>query len=201
MPLPYILARRPVRFSRPASLVLLMLNMVMGVLMLTQGGLSVMEGDVRHIMLGVMCLFFGLFVCIVEFLHIAALRMYASFLFSYCGRGLFYLIIGCLTVDNESAELGIGLVLVITGVILLGLALSVSLMFDDPEDHYANVIRNMQNGMYPNPKQMGVASVPKTILTMDSYAPQGISSSTFDVSGSFTPHAPGHRFADKPPRI
>ncbi|KAJ2497261.1 hypothetical protein GGH96_005233 [Coemansia sp. RSA 1972] len=200
MPLPYILARRPVRFSRPASLVLLMLNLVMGALVLTQGGLSVMEGDVRHIMLGVMCLFFGLFICIVEFLHIAALRMYASFLFSYCGRGLFYLIIGCLTVDSESAELGIGLVLVITGVILLGLALSVSLMFDDPEDHYANVIRNMQNGMYPNHKQMGIASAPKTILTMDSYAPQGISSSTFDV-GSFTPQAPGHRSADKPPRI
>ncbi|KAJ1788533.1 hypothetical protein IW139_006082 [Coemansia sp. RSA 353] len=200
MPLPYILARRPVRFSRPASLVLLMLNLVMGALVLTQGGLSVMEGDVRHIMLGVMCLFFGLFICIVEFLHIAALRMYASFLFSYCGRGLFYLIIGCLTIDGESAELGIGLVLVITGVILLGLALSVGLMFDDPEDHYANVIRNMQNGMYPNPKQMGIASAPKTILTMDSYAPQGISNSTFDV-GSFTPQAQGHRFADKPPRI
>ncbi|KAJ2349205.1 hypothetical protein GGF43_004444 [Coemansia sp. RSA 2618] len=199
MPLPYILARRPVRFHRPVSLVLLILNFAMGALMFVQGCLSVMEADVRHIMLGVMCLFFGLFVMVVEFLHIAALRMYASFLFSFCGRGLLYLIVGCLTVDTGSAELGIGLVLVIMAVIFMGLALSVNLTFDDPEDQYATVIRNMHHGLYPGHKQMGVASGPKTIMTMDSFAPQENSSSTFNISGSFAPQTPGAHPANKPP--
>ncbi|KAJ2848650.1 hypothetical protein IWW36_003165 [Coemansia brasiliensis] len=200
MTLPYILARRPLHFSRPLSPILLVLNFILGALVFTQGCLSIVNGDVRHIMLGIMCLFFGLFVMLTEFVHIAALRMYASFLFSFCGRGLFYLVVGCITVDAGVAELGIGLVLVIMAVIFLGVALSPQMQFDDPEDPYASVIRNVQQGTYLHGQKphLGAASASKTMPTMGSYIPQGISSSTFNISGSIAPD--GH-ISDKPPRL
>ncbi|KAJ1847428.1 hypothetical protein LPJ70_001543 [Coemansia sp. RSA 2708] len=201
MPLPYILARRPLHFSRPVSSILLALNLALGALVFAQGCLSILNGDIRHIMLGIVCLFFGLFVVLAEFIHIAALRMYASFLFSFCGRGLFYMIIGCLTIDTGSAELGIALVLLIMGVIFLGLALSVTLLYDDPEDQYAAVIHNMQHGVYVGGQKphMGAASAPRTMRTIDSFGLQGISSSTFDISGPLGTNA--HAGDSKPPRL
>ncbi|KAJ2614538.1 hypothetical protein H4S08_001655 [Coemansia sp. RSA 1365] len=216
MPLPYILARRPLGNIRPTSLIILALNLSLGSLIFAQGCLSVAVGDVRHIMLGIMFLFLGLLTVVVEFVHIGALRMYASFLFSFCGRGLFYLITGCLSLDEGAAELGIGLALIIVAAAYLALALRSSLSYDDPKDQYAAIIRNSQHGLFPGGSQNQFAdiSAPKSALTVNSHALQGVSSSTFDISKpSFMPHTSnaGHMvssgggqagvFSDKPPRL
>ncbi|KAJ2805581.1 hypothetical protein H4R20_002036 [Coemansia guatemalensis] len=218
MPLPYILARRPLGIIRPTSLILLVLNLALGSLIFAQGCLSVAVGDVRHIMLGIMFLFLGLLTVVVEFVHIAALRMYASFLFSFCGRGLFYLMVGCLSLDAGAAELGIGLALVIMATVYLALALKSSLSYDDPKDQYAAIIRDSQHGLYSGNAQNQSANMaaPKSTHTLNSFIPQGVSSSTFDISApSLMPHTsnPGNMkssgggggrvaaFSDKPPRI
>ncbi|KAJ2157554.1 hypothetical protein GGF46_004416 [Coemansia sp. RSA 552] len=219
---PHQTTSQPSRDSakQPLFLALAVLNIALGALVFTQGCLSIRAGSLRHVMLGVVCLFIGLFVVLAELVHIGGLRMFASFLFSFCGRGLFYLLIGCITLDTAPAELGIGLVLIVVGVVYLALALIPRCRFDNPEDQYAMVIHNIQNGAYTSGPQrpMGaaapVAGGAKTALTMDSYLPQGISSSTFDISASqFGPNGfagrPGvarsqHRadsFSEKPPRI
>ncbi|KAJ2079842.1 hypothetical protein H4R24_003499 [Coemansia sp. RSA 988] len=217
MPLPYILARRPLGIIQLTSLILLVLNLVLGSLIFTQGCLSVAVGDIRHIVLGIMFLFLGLLVVVVEFVHIAALRMYVSFLFSFCGRGLFYLMVGCLSLDVGAAELGIGLALIIMAAMYLALALKPNLTYDDPKDQYAAIIRNSQHGLYSTNAQNQNANMaaPKSSHTLNSYIPQGVSNSTFDISApSIMPHAPNSGYmrssggdgrtaalSDKPPRL
>ncbi|KAJ2906730.1 hypothetical protein GGI21_004008, partial [Coemansia aciculifera] len=70
----------------------------------------------------------------MEFVHLAAVRMYASFMFSFAGRGLLYLVFGCLTISDTKAELGIGLVLVIAALAFLGLSMASTVFYDDPQD-------------------------------------------------------------------
>ncbi|KAJ1668595.1 hypothetical protein IW140_002653 [Coemansia sp. RSA 1813] len=222
MTLPYILARRRFSFSRQLTLPLLVLNAGMGVLMFVQGCLSCTRADVRHIMLGLACVFLGTIVLASEFIHIAVMRMYASFLYSFCGRGLFYLAIGCISVDTKAAELGIAITLVIVGVAFLTTSLMPRIHFDDPEDHYAAAIYNIQHGIYAT-QQMpqtgsarGAISAPISNPSIGAYPPsQGIGNSSFGPSvTSFIPHHTTSKYAsslassqmrsavsEKPPRI
>ncbi|KAJ1735106.1 hypothetical protein LPJ61_000736 [Coemansia biformis] len=206
MALPYVLARRALRFSRWASPALLVANVLLGALVFVQGCLSAAAGDVRHVMLGIACLVAGLTVVTAEFVHVAVLRMYAAFLFSFCGRGLLYVVLGCLTVDTAAAELGVGVALAAAGATFLALALVPRLPFDDPADRYAAAIRGPQAGAVADtlPTSAGGASAPKSVLAMGISAPLGASSSTFDVSRSglvFQSPLDGYAAADRGPRV
>ncbi|KAJ1838647.1 hypothetical protein LPJ73_007015 [Coemansia sp. RSA 2703] len=192
MALPYIIARRSFAFSRYLSLPLLIVNAVQGVLILIQGCLSCSVGDVRHVMLGILCIFVGFFVALMEVVHLAAFRMYAAMLFSFFGRGLFYVIFGCITVESAGrpAELGIGLEIVIVGVAFLGMSLKSKVFFDDPEDGYAMAIHNMQHGYYGRSRGNegtmeaggGVGGPEKSIQTMGAYSGPAGRSETFNAS-------------------
>ncbi|KAI9503614.1 hypothetical protein GGI25_004864 [Coemansia spiralis] len=220
MTLPYILARRRFNFSRVLTLPLFVANSAMGILLFVQGCLSCTVGDVRHIMLGIACLFFGLLVVLAELIHVAALRMYASFFFSFCGRGLFYLAVGCISVDARTAELAIGLVLAIVGALFLAAALAPRLCFDDPEDQYVAVIYNIQHGIYatqqsPAAARVGGISAPLSNPSIGAYpSTQAISSEMFATGASSMPHRAASRYAsslssshigpggmEKPPRL
>ncbi|KAJ2492740.1 hypothetical protein IWW37_001186 [Coemansia sp. RSA 2050] len=216
MTLPYIIARRPLHFSRALTLPLMAVNASLGVLVFVQGCLSLSAGDVRHIMLGIACLVAGVLVLSMEFVHLAAVRMYASFLFSFTGRGLFYLVCGILTIDSTKAELGIGLVLVIFSLFFIGLALVSTAYYDDPQDEYAAMIYNIQHGHYSNmqkPDPHNMSTSKKSRRAGNAFAGQGISSSdTFNMSGaSYLPQSAidfsssmatsGLSASDKAPRI
>ncbi|KAI8326389.1 hypothetical protein GQ54DRAFT_72723 [Martensiomyces pterosporus] len=189
MALPYIFARKRLNFARPLTLPLLLVNFALGVLIFVQGCLSFSSGDVPHIMLGIVCLVFGLLVAVMELIHWAAIRMHASFLFSFFGRGLFYLVMGCLTLDSAKAQLGIGLVLIIFAAIFLAMSLVTSLHYDDPEDEYAAVIYNMQHG-FPGGQQLDKSVLQrKGTHSMGVYSGQGISSETFNPSGLYPPQS------------
>ncbi|KAJ2060299.1 hypothetical protein GGI17_003827 [Coemansia sp. S146] len=217
MTLPYIIARRPLHFSRALTLPLMVLNAILGILVFVQGCLSLTTGDVRHIMLGIVCLIAGILVTSMEFIHLAAIRMYASFLFSFTGRGLFYLIFGSLTIGDTKAELGIGLVLVVSSLMFIGLSLVSTVYYDDPQDEYATMIYNIQHGFYGNvqkPDPHNMSTSKKSRRSGNAFAGQGISSSdTFNMSGaSYLPQSAIDysssmatsglsAAADKPPRI
>ncbi|KAJ2725805.1 hypothetical protein GGI07_001012 [Coemansia sp. Benny D115] len=153
-------------------------------------------------MLGILCLILGLSIFAMEIIHIAAFRMYLSLLFSFFGRGLFYVIIGCLTLENTSrqAELGIGLEIVIVGVLFIGMSFQ-GAPFDDPADECASVIHNIQHGLYvdgPSALEKGkwggsVDASGKTVRTMGAYSGQGISNQTYQgaSTSAATSIAPG----------
>ncbi|KAJ2714191.1 hypothetical protein H4R19_001854 [Coemansia spiralis] len=185
MALPYVLARRSLQFGRRASLALLAVNVLLGALVFAQGCLSAAVGDVRHIMLGILCLVAGLTLVVVELVHIGVLRMHAAFLFSFSGRGLLHVALGCLTVDTDAASLGIGVALAVAGAVLLALALVPGLPFDDPADQYAAAARGPPGAAATGglPLTAGTAP-PKSVLAMGISAPLGVSNSTFDVSRS-----------------
>ncbi|KAJ1966107.1 hypothetical protein GGI12_000311 [Dipsacomyces acuminosporus] len=213
MTLPYILAVRRFNFGRSLTLPLFFINLSLGVLIFAQGCLSFSGGDVRHIMLGIVCLVFGFLVVMMELVHWAAVRMYASFLFSFFGRGLFYLAFGCLTLDSSKAQIGIGLVLIIMAVVFLALSLITTLYFDDPEDEFAAVIYNMQHGI---PASSQLEKPRRASHSMGIYSGQGISSDTFNPSGTYPPQStnfsasmastnpparPNTAYTDKAPRL
>ncbi|KAJ2780679.1 hypothetical protein H4R18_003320 [Coemansia javaensis] len=202
MALPYVLARRSLAFGRRVSLVLLVANVLLGALLVAQGCLSAAVGDVRHVMLGILCLVAGIAVVAVEFVHVAALRAHAAFLFSFCGRGLLYLVLGCLSVDSAPAALGCGLALVVAGAAFLALTPVRSLSFDDPSDRYAAIVRGPPGAdsdaqahaaAGPSPPQ------PKTVLQMGISAPLGASSCTLETTRSALMfHSPFGSSTDRP---
>ncbi|KAJ2740344.1 hypothetical protein GGI20_005862 [Coemansia sp. BCRC 34301] len=195
----------------------MVLNVILGVLVFVQGCLSLTAADVRHIMLGIACLVVGILITSMEFIHIAAIRMYASFLFSFAGRGLLYLVFGCLTVSGAKAELGIGLVLVITAFAFAGLSLVSKGLYDDPQDEYARLIYNIQHGFYgdmqkSDPNAMSTSK--KIRHSGNAFASHGISSNDMFEQRSGTSYLPQSMtdcsssvatsklgVTDKPPRI
>ncbi|KAJ2804565.1 hypothetical protein H4R21_001592 [Coemansia helicoidea] len=185
MALPYILARRSLRFGRRASVALLVANVLLGALVFVQGCLSAAVGDVRHVMLGILCLVAGLTLVVSEFVHVGVLRVHAAFLFSFAGRGLFYAMLGCLTVDTKPAVLGIGVALAVAGTAMLALALAPRLSFDDPADQYASATRGALGGAASDglPHVADAAlQPPKSVLALGISAPLGASSSTYGMS-------------------
>ncbi|KAJ2770698.1 hypothetical protein IWQ57_002539 [Coemansia nantahalensis] len=185
MALPYILARRSLRFGRRASVALLVANVLLGALVFVQGCLSAAVGDVRHVMLGILCLVAGLTLVVSEFVHVGVLRVHAAFLFSFAGRGLFYAMLGCLTVDTKPAVLGIGVALAVAGTAMLALALAPRLPFDDPADQYASATRGTLGGAATDglPHVADAAlQPPKSVLALGISAPLGASSSTYGMS-------------------
>ncbi|KAJ2760742.1 hypothetical protein H4S06_001574 [Coemansia sp. BCRC 34490] len=215
MTLPYILARRKLNFGRQLTLPLFALNAGAGILLFAQGCLSCMEGDVRHVMLGLGFVFLGTLTFASELIHIAVIRMYASFLYSFCGRGVFYVALGCVSVDTDSAALGIGITLVVIGVGFLATALVPRIHFDDPDDHYAAAIYNIQHGIYATQQRpplmaetaRGPISAPISNPSIGAYPPsQGIgsanagpnantSSSLGQSTTSFIPHKKSSRYS------
>ncbi|KAJ2395145.1 hypothetical protein GGI23_004415 [Coemansia sp. RSA 2559] len=226
MTLPYMLARRRFRFSRQLTAPLLVLNAGLGILLLVQGILSCTHADVRHIMAGLACVVLGSIVVVSEIIHIAVLRMYAAFLYSFCGRGLFYVAIGCISIDSDAAALGIGVALVVVGAAFLATSLVPRISFDDPDDHYAAAIYNMQHGVCAPQQAMpaaggtawGAISAPISNPSIGMYPPgQGVGNRPYGGSSvpSLIPHhASSSRYAsslasaqanpavsEKPPRL
>lgn len=159
-----------------------------------------MAKDIRHVTLGIVCVVLGLFTLAMELVHIGAMRMYASFLFSFVGRGIFYITMGCLTLDGTSkAQIGIGAVLVILGATFVGLSLCSGLYFDDPQDDYAAIIFNIQHGVnadslqqiHRNANGPRRSMAAKSTRTGTTYSGQGISSTMYT----------NYVVSDKPPRI
>ncbi|KAL4872597.1 hypothetical protein BDV12DRAFT_161840 [Aspergillus spectabilis] len=99
-------------------------NIVVGVIMIL-GGISQFFGDTGFgpIILGVYVILFGLIVAGLEFLPNIPdyVYRYASFLFSFLGRGVFYIFIGCIVLNSHVLRIIAGSIVGVIGLGYVGL--------------------------------------------------------------------------------
>ncbi|KAG9253217.1 golgi apparatus membrane protein TVP15 [Emericellopsis cladophorae] len=75
-------------------------NLAIGVITALGGIASIFGFSLSSIVVGVYLIVFGLAIALLEFQIPPQVSRYASFLFSFVGRGVFYIFIGCLILGD-----------------------------------------------------------------------------------------------------
>ncbi|KAI1817798.1 Golgi apparatus membrane protein TVP15 [Poronia punctata] len=97
-------------------------NLVVGVIMIL-GGISqfFFHPSVQSIIVGAYVLLFGAFVGLLEFQIPPQVSRYASFMFSFIGRGLFYIFVGSILLSDHWSRYVAGTIIGLVGVGYVGL--------------------------------------------------------------------------------
>ncbi|KAJ2906729.1 hypothetical protein GGI21_004007 [Coemansia aciculifera] len=110
------------RLRRPGGppLYFRIVNIVMAVLMVVAGIAFFTWSNFLRIMLGVFEIVFAVWIIMFELAEMAWLTPYVQFMFTWCGRGIFYVFMGCLTLGYRalgwilgSVMIGIGLAYIV----------------------------------------------------------------------------------------
>jgi len=75
------------------------------------------ENPFQQIIIGIYCVLFGLAIGGLEFQIPAQVSRYASFLFSFIGRGIFYIFVGTILLQNSTLSIVAGSIVGVIGVI------------------------------------------------------------------------------------
>ncbi|KIW60310.1 hypothetical protein PV05_00539 [Exophiala xenobiotica] len=96
-----------------------LVNLVVGGIMIL-GGISQFIPNIgfRNIIVGIYVIIFGLAIAGLELLPQVPpyLPKYASFLFSFLGRGIFYIFVGCIILENHVLRIIAGTIIGFVGV-------------------------------------------------------------------------------------
>ncbi|KAI1268876.1 Golgi apparatus membrane protein TVP15 [Xylariaceae sp. FL1019] len=91
-------------------------NLVVGVIMIL-GGISQFFGaSFQSIVIGVYVIIFGAFVGLLEFQIPPQVSRYASFMFSFIGRGIFYIFVGSILLSLHWSRYIAGAIIGLTGL-------------------------------------------------------------------------------------
>ncbi|RWA10053.1 hypothetical protein EKO27_g5065 [Xylaria grammica] len=92
-------------------------NLVVGVIMIL-GGISqfFFNVDIQSIIFGVYVIIFGAAVGLLEFQIPPQVSRYASFMFSFIGRGIFYIFVGSVLLSSHWTRYVAGSIIGLTGV-------------------------------------------------------------------------------------
>jgi len=92
-------------------------NLAMGVFMVL-GGIGQFFGDftIQGIIVGVYVIIFGLSTALLEFQIPPQVARYASFMFSFLGRGVFYVFVGCIIMGGSWWKYAAGGLVAFVGV-------------------------------------------------------------------------------------
>lgn len=95
-----------------------LVNIAVGVIMILGGISQFFNGSVSSFILGAYVIIFGLLVGGLEFLPTIPdyVYRYASFLFSFLGRGVFYIFIGSIVLSGHWTRIVAGSIIGLTGV-------------------------------------------------------------------------------------
>ncbi|KAK5133697.1 hypothetical protein LTR08_007451 [Meristemomyces frigidus] len=91
-------------------------NLAVGVFMILGGIGQFFPITVQGVIVGVYVMIFGLATGLLEFQIPPQVARYASFMFSFIGRGVFYLFIGCIMMGTHWSKYVAGSLVAITGI-------------------------------------------------------------------------------------
>lgn len=92
-------------------------NLVIGVAMVLGGvGNFIHNPSVQNIIVGIYVVLFGLSTALLEFQIPPQVARYASFMFSFIGRGIFYVFVGCIIVGDTWYKWLPGSIVVLVGI-------------------------------------------------------------------------------------
>ncbi|EMR70323.1 hypothetical protein MGN70_014146 [Eutypa lata] len=93
-----------------------LVNLAVGVIMVLGGISQFFPFGFQSLIIGIYVILFGLSVALLEFQIPPQLSRYASFLFSFAGRGAFYIFVGCILLDHHVLRVIAGAIVGVVGV-------------------------------------------------------------------------------------
>ncbi|KAK3306878.1 Golgi apparatus membrane protein TVP15 [Chaetomium strumarium] len=96
-------------------------NLVVAVLMVLGGISQFFPVDFQPAIIGVYVIIFGLATGLLEFQIPPQVARYASFLFSFLGRGIFYIFVGCILLHDHVLRIIAGSIVGLVGVAYVAL--------------------------------------------------------------------------------
>jgi len=94
-----------------------LVNLGVGALMVVGGIWHIFPVHISNIIVGLYVALFGLSVALLEFQIPPQISRYASFLFSFIGRGVFYIFCGSILLEHNIMDIIFGTVIGIVGVV------------------------------------------------------------------------------------
>ncbi|KAI9492583.1 COPI associated protein-domain-containing protein [Zychaea mexicana] len=98
------------------SLVFRVINCIVAAFMVVGAVGKIISVGFPNFITGIFCIIFGIVTAVFEFRLPAQVTQYASFMFSFLGRGLFYIFIGCITLNYEALTIASGVIIIVVGV-------------------------------------------------------------------------------------
>ncbi|KAJ1660356.1 hypothetical protein GGF44_000640 [Coemansia sp. RSA 1694] len=99
-------------------------NIVVAILMIIAGIAFFTWSNFLRIMLGVFEIIFAVWIIMFEVAEMAWLTPYVQFMFTWRGRGIFYVFIGCLTLGYKALGWVLGSVMIGIGIAYIALSLT-----------------------------------------------------------------------------
>ncbi|KAI1416724.1 COPI associated [Hypoxylon sp. FL1857] len=96
-------------------------NLAVGIIMVLGGISQFFHLGFQSIIIGAYVLVFGLAVALLEFQIPPQVSRYASFMFSFVGRGIFYIFVGSILLNNGALRIIAGSVIGLIGVAYVAL--------------------------------------------------------------------------------
>ncbi|KAI8330710.1 COPI associated protein-domain-containing protein [Chlamydoabsidia padenii] len=101
------------------SLIFRVVNIIVGCFMIIGGVVTILTGGFPQFIRGIYCILFGVMVFLFEFRLPSIVSRYVSFMFSFFGRGVFYIFIGCILLNNLALGIASGVIVAIAGVVFV----------------------------------------------------------------------------------
>ncbi|KAI8378662.1 COPI associated protein-domain-containing protein [Choanephora cucurbitarum] len=98
------------------SVIFRVANIVVAAFMIIGGVMTCFAGGFPNFIQGIFVILFGIMTALFEFRLPAIVSQYASFMFSFMGRGLFYLFIGCITLNYGALAIASGVIVAASGI-------------------------------------------------------------------------------------
>ncbi|KAJ2725806.1 hypothetical protein GGI07_001013 [Coemansia sp. Benny D115] len=118
-------------------------NILVSILMIVSAIVFFVWADFMRIMLGIYEIVFGVWMIMFELAELAWLTPYVQFMFTWRGRGFFYIFIGCLTLGHKALGWIFGAIITAIGVLYVVLSFTAK-----KNESYATDVHSAGNNMY-----------------------------------------------------
>ncbi|KAI9245317.1 COPI associated protein-domain-containing protein [Sporodiniella umbellata] len=125
-------------------------NIIAAAFMIIGGVMTCIAGGFPNFIQGIFVILFGIMTFVFEFRLPGIITQFASFMFSFMGRGIFYVFLGAITLNYGSLAIASGVIVILIGIAYIVLQfLSIEApsnmrkdAFEHPQDYNPNNINN-----------------------------------------------------------
>ncbi|ORY93891.1 COPI associated protein-domain-containing protein [Syncephalastrum racemosum] len=103
------------------SLAFRVANIIVGCFMVIGGVSTILTGGFPQFIRGIFCIVFGVMVFVFEFRLPPIVTQHVSYMFSFLGRGIFYVFIGCIILNSTALGIASGVIVAVCGLAYCGL--------------------------------------------------------------------------------
>ncbi|KAI8144632.1 COPI associated protein-domain-containing protein [Fennellomyces sp. T-0311] len=98
------------------SLIFRIINIIVACFMVIGGVCTIITGGFPQFIRGIYCILFGVMVFVFEFRLPSIITQHVSYMFSFLGRGIFYIFIGCIILNYLPLAIASGVIVAVFGV-------------------------------------------------------------------------------------